>query len=528
MVHTTELTVFIVLCLAVTVIGFGAGRWRRAKLDHLDEWGLGGRKFGSVITWFLLGGDIYTAYTFIAVPAAVFATGAAGLFAIPYTIIVFPIVFVVMPKLWQVSRNRGYVTVSDYVRERFDSRLLALAVALTGIVATMPYIALQIFGIQVVIAQMGVNVDLALVIAFVVLALFTYVSGLRAPALIAIVKDALIGITVLVLVIYIPSKLGGYGAIFDKVAQVQAHQKVKPPAAPVNYLSIGRAQYAAYASLAFGSALALFLYPHAITGTLAARGQRVIRRNAAYLIPYSLMLGLIALLGYMAIAAGTKPLKASGNNGIVPALLDNMLPGWFAGFAFAAIAIGALVPASVMSIAAANLFSRNVYKEFIAQRDPRPAGDRVQGDVPAGQVRRPGLHPLGRQAERHQLPARRRGADHPDPARGDPRPLRAGAQPLGGAPRLGRGHHHRGVLAGGGEVQGDDPRLPDRRADQQAVHRPGVVRGQPRGGGGGLAARLRPRGAAAARHADRGRLPAGGGGLFRRGSSASPRSATRT
>jgi SSS family solute:Na+ symporter len=358
-VHGAELSVFIVLSLLVTVVGFGAGRWRRAKLDHLDEWGLGGRKFGSVITWFLLGGDLYTAYTFIAVPAAVFATGAIGLFAIPYTIIVYPIVFLVMPKLWQVSRNKGYVTASDYVKERFDSRYLALAIALTGIAATMPYIALQIFGIQVVIEQMGVNVDLA----FVVLALFTYVSGLRAPALIAIVKDALIGITVLVVIIYIPYKLGGFGAIFDKVQQAQAHQKVKPP---VSYLSLGRAQYAAYASLALGSALALFLYPHAITGVLAAKGQRVIRRNAVYLIPYSFMLGLIALLGYMAIAAGTKPLKASGNNGVVPALLDKMLPGPVAGFAFAAIAIGALVPASVMSIAAANLFSRNVYKEFLA------------------------------------------------------------------------------------------------------------------------------------------------------------------
>jgi SSS family solute:Na+ symporter len=362
-VHGAELSVFIVLSLLVTVVGFGAGRWRRAKLDHLDEWGLGGRKFGSVITWFLLGGDLYTAYTFIAVPAAVFATGAIGLFAVPYTIIVYPIVFLVMPKLWQVSRNKGYVTASDYVKERFDSRYLALAIALTGIAATMPYIALQIFGIQVVIEQMGVNVDLALVIAFVVLALFTYVSGLRAPALIAIVKDALIGITVLVVIIYIPYKLGGFGAIFDKVQQAQLHQRVKPP---VSYLSLGRAQYAAYASLALGSALALFLYPHAITGVLAAKGQRVIRRNAVYLIPYSFMLGLIALLGYMAIAAGTKPLKASGNNGVVPALLDKMLPGPVAGFAFAAIAIGALVPASVMSIAAANLFSRNVYKEFLA------------------------------------------------------------------------------------------------------------------------------------------------------------------
>jgi SSS family solute:Na+ symporter len=170
---------------------------------------------------------------------------------------------------------------------------------------------------------------------------------------------------VLVLLIYIPYKLGGFGAIFDKVQQVQAHQKAKPP---VNYLTIGRSQYAAYASLAFGSALALFLYPHAITGVLAAKGQKVIRRNAVYLIPYSFMLGLIALLGYMAIAAKTKPLPASGANGVVPALIDKMLPGPLAGFAFAAIAIGALVPASVMSIAAANLFSRNVYKEFLAPR----------------------------------------------------------------------------------------------------------------------------------------------------------------
>ncbi|HEV7464836.1 MAG TPA: sodium:solute symporter [Candidatus Dormibacteraeota bacterium] len=364
MVHGAELSVFIVLSLLVTVVGFGAGRWRRAKLDHLDEWGLGGRKFGSVITWFLLGGDLYTAYTFVAVPAAVYATGAIGLFAVPYTIIVWPIVFLVMPKLWQVSRNRGYVTASDYVKERFDSRLLALAIALTGIVATMPYIALQIFGIQVVIEQMGVNVDVALITAFVVLALFTYVSGLRAPALIAIVKDALIGITVLILITYIPYRLGGFGAIFDKVQQVQLHQKAKPP---VGYLNLPPSLHAAYASLALGSALALFLYPHAITGVLAAKGQRVIRRNAVYLIPYSFMLGLIALLGYMAIAAGTKPLKASGNNGVVPALLDTMLPGPVAGFAFAAIAIGALVPASVMSIAAANLFSRNVYREFLVR-----------------------------------------------------------------------------------------------------------------------------------------------------------------
>ncbi len=346
-----RLAVFVVLFATVTVAGFAAARWRRADLDVLEEWGLAGRRFGTVVTWFLLGGDLYTAYTFIAVPALVFGAGALGLFAIPYTIIVYPLVFLVMPKLWAVSRERGHITPADYVRDRFDSRFLALLVAITGIVATMPYIALQIFGIEVVLAQMGLPVEAALLVAFVVLALFTYLSGLRAPALISIIKDTLIWIAVLIAIVWIPIKLGGYGAIF---AHVPAAKQTLAPA-----------QYAGYSTLALGSALALFLYPHAITGVLSARSGAVVARNAALLPAYSFLLGLIALLGYMGIAAGVHPVKPYGANIVVPALLDQMLPGPVTGFAFAAIAIGALVPASVMSIAAANLFNRNIWREFI-------------------------------------------------------------------------------------------------------------------------------------------------------------------
>src|SRR3954451_24444715 len=149
--HWDEIAIFIVVGGFVTLIGVFAARWRRGDLDRLEEWGLAGRRFGTIVTWFLLGGDLYTAYTFVAVPALVFGSGALGLFALPYTIIVYPLVYLVMPKLWLIARTRGHVTASDYVKERFDSRTLALAVAITGIVATMPYIALQILGIAVVI-----------------------------------------------------------------------------------------------------------------------------------------------------------------------------------------------------------------------------------------------------------------------------------------------------------------------------------------------------------------------------------------
>ena len=365
----TATAVFVVLFLFVTWLGFVAARWRKADLNLLHEWGLGGRRFGTVVTWFLLGGDLYTAYTFIAVPALVFGAGAIGFFAIPYTIVIYPILFLVFPRLWAIAHRHGHVTAADYVRARFSSRLLALAVAVTGILATMPYIALQLVGMEVVIGALGFPTQglvghLPLIIAFIVLAGFTYTSGLRAPALIAIVKDALIFITVFAAIVIIPAQLGGYGAIFASVPK----EKLLLPTPEEGSLGV----YSAYVTLALGSALALFLYPHAMTGILSASSGNVIRRNAALLSAYSFILGLIALLGYMAIAAGVNkdPAYAAGfaeygSNFAVPALFLASFPSWFVGVAFAAIAIGALVPAAIMSIACANLYTRNLYKEFI-------------------------------------------------------------------------------------------------------------------------------------------------------------------
>jgi solute:Na+ symporter, SSS family len=367
--HDAKAAAIIVFCalfLLVTVLGFVAARWRRGDLNVLNEWGLGGKRFGTIVTWFLLGGDIYTAYTFIAVPALMFGVGAAGFFALPYTIIVYPLAFIFMARLWSVASARGYVTPSDFVRGRFGSHGLALAVAFTGVLATMPYIALQLVGLRTVIAAMGVSGDWPIIVAFAILAAYTYNSGLRAPALIALIKDLSIYITVLVAVIYIPSKLGGYDSIFQAAGQALP-EKTTPSGAPAALIPAVSTAQTAYATLAFGSALALFCYPHVITGVLSAQSKRVVRRNMAILPAYTLMLGLLALLGYMAIAAG---LKLDDPNFAVPDLIIKYLPTWFEGFAFAAIGIGALVPAAIMSIAAANLFTRNVWKEYL-----RPQAD---------------------------------------------------------------------------------------------------------------------------------------------------------
>jgi SSS family solute:Na+ symporter len=375
-VDWVALTVVVALFAIVTVMGFMAARWRRpANLESLHEWGLGGKSFGTITTWFLLGGDLYTAYTFVAVPAAMWATGAvSGFFAVPYTIVLYPIIFFFLGRMWSVAHRHGYVTTADIVQGRYGTRSLSLAVAVTGILATMPYIALQLVGIQAILEVLGVGGesllarDLPLLVAFAVLAAYTYSSGLRAPAMIAVVKDLLIYIVIFVAIIHLPSLFGGWGSIFDAAQAKMAAPSAANPAVPTGTFIPGPNQHWAYASLALGSALALFMYPHSVTAALSSKDRSTGRRNAAILPAYSLLLGLLALLGYVAIKAGTQPVGLDGKVNpqlVIPQLFEDHFPSWFTGVAFGAIAVGALVPAAIMSIAAANLFTRNIYKAYL-------------------------------------------------------------------------------------------------------------------------------------------------------------------
>ncbi|HEU4635392.1 MAG TPA: sodium:solute symporter [Edaphobacter sp.] len=371
--HPIALAVFCLFFLLVTLAGFWAARWRRpeAGIDSLEEWGLAGRSFGTWITWFLIGGDLYTAYTVIAVPAALYGAGAIGFFAVPYAVIAYPYMMMVLPRLWRVCHRHGYVTFADFVSGRYGNRWLTVAIALTGVLALMPYIALQLVGMKVVIAAMGLHGEWPLAAAFIILAAYTYSSGLRAPAVIAIVKDLMLYIMVLAAIIFIPIKLGGYHRVFEVANQALA---THTPAASI-FLKPG--QFLGYSTLAIGSALALMLYPHTATAVLSAGSANVVRRNAAMLPAYSFLLGLIALLGYLALAAGIKTPDTSSS---VPMLFMQSFPEWFAGFCLAAVAIGALVPAAIMSIAASNLFTRNLYGAF-ARRKMLPAQESAMAKI---------------------------------------------------------------------------------------------------------------------------------------------------
>lgn len=366
--NAVTFSVFLLLLLLVTGMGFVASRWRRAKdLNHLDEWALGGRSFGGFVTWFLLGGDLYSAYTLIAVPAAIYSIGAFGFYAVPNAVVLYSLGFLFLPKLVRLAHEKGYVTLTDFVNDRFKSPMLGLAITVTGLLATLPYLALQLIGLEVIFASLGLNFGpqaswflnhLPLFIAFGVLAAYTYSSGIRAPALIAFVKDGLTYVVVIVAIIVIPIKLGGFGNIFADAGEViAARNNTSDPQAAV--ISVNAS---VYMTLALGSGMAFFLYPHAITGVFSARGAKTVRRNMSVLPIYTVLLGLVAMLGLMALAAGITPVNGNPQFA-VPQLLIEMFPSWFVGVAFAAIAMSALVPAAIMAIGAGNLVSRNIIRQ---------------------------------------------------------------------------------------------------------------------------------------------------------------------
>jgi SSS family solute:Na+ symporter len=385
--HYLELAVFLALVGVVIALGFWAARWRRpASMYSLDEWGLGGRSFGPVLTWFLVGGNLYTAHTLVALPALLFAVGAFGFYAVPYAVITPPLVFLALSRMWSVAHVHGLITPADFVKARFGPRWLALAVAVAGILATMPYLALQLVGMEVVFKVLGLNGTWPLWVAFGLLAVFTYNAGLRAPALIAIVKDVLILWVVLAAVVIVATRSGGLARVFDA-----ASAKFEATSSPSDGLLLNPTSHIGFITLVVGSAFALLLYPHAMTSVLAARNRASVRFNLAALPIYTFMLGIVAILGYVAIAENVTPVGADpaqglpgDRNTIMPKLFDDIFPDWVAGTAYAAIVIGAFVPAAIMSIGAANLFTRNIYKEFFRRNASAAEEMRVSRIVSLG------------------------------------------------------------------------------------------------------------------------------------------------
>ncbi|MGW0535264.1 sodium:solute symporter family protein [Streptomyces sp. NPDC003032] len=339
----------------------GARRPPHDELPHPARWALGGRGLGTTATCLLLGGTIYTSYTYIAVPGLIFGTGGLALYALVYTMMLSPLIMIMLPRLRDVAARHGLVTAADYVRARYGSHPLALATALTGILATMPYLGLQVVGLTAVLRAMGLTPTgvtgcAVLTLLFLLFALVTHPGGLRACARVSFVKAGVIGTAMIVLLALVLHRLGSPGHIFTQAA-LRSEATGQPFGVPVHGFS-------AYATLAVGSALAQLMYPQVLLVAMASRSKHTLRAATTYLPAWSMTLGLWAFLGIAALAAGVQTQAGHGELA-VPMLIGQLAPDWLTGLLFGAIAVAGLLPAVLMAMSMAMLFVRNIYVEYL-------------------------------------------------------------------------------------------------------------------------------------------------------------------
>lgn len=361
----TALITTAVIILLVVFVGFYAGRNAQSR-SSIEEWSVGGRNFGGLLVWFLVGADIYTAYTFLGLTGYAYKLGAAAFFAVPYVVLAYPIAYFILPKVWEYAAKYHLTTLADFARERFQSKGLGILVALTGIVFLIPYIDLQLLGITGVAEVAGkgtfanphaVGIG-ALIVSFILVALYTYFSGLRAPAWTALIKDALVWTVIIVMMVTIPVMLfHGWGNMFHTA--VTKYPKMLT-------LQSGAHDSWWFMTAALISALALFMWPHASTGALSARSAEILKKNAVFLPFYNILLFFITFLGIVAYMV----LPHSQTKGYANVILLHLIQYTYhnpfvQGLMFATVALASLVPASIMVLAASNLFATNILKDWL-------------------------------------------------------------------------------------------------------------------------------------------------------------------
>ncbi|MBP0452915.1 sodium:solute symporter [Kitasatospora sp. RG8] len=330
------------------------------ELPHPAGWTLAGRRLGPGGTAVLLGGTVYTAYTVVAVPGLTYATGGFGLYALAYTVLLQPVALVVLPALRELASRHGLLTAADLALNRHGSHALALAVALTGILAAMPYLVLQVVGLEAVLRVMGIDPQgpaglLGLAGAFVVLALVLLPGGLRACARFARFKAVLIFGMLAVVLLMATRRTAGPGQVFAEAGRRLSAEGLGSVAPP--------GSQAAYLTLALGSALAQLMYPQVLTVSFAARSTDALRRAVLSLPLWTAALGLFAYLGFVALALDVRTPDGHAELA-VPMLLDRLDAPPVSGLLLGALAIAALLPAAVMAVGIATLVARNIYAEY--------------------------------------------------------------------------------------------------------------------------------------------------------------------
>jgi len=346
-------------------VGIYAGR--RVKMN-LENWTVGGRRFGILIIWLLMAGEIYTTFTFLGASGWAYSKGAPAFYILVYGALAYTLSFFILPVLWRIGKKYGLHTQPDFFIKRYDSRILGVFVAIVGVFSIIPYLQLQLAGLGLIVevsSNGAINSKVAIGVAFILTCLFVYTSGIRGAAWVAIIKDVLMLLAVFIVGIGVPViHFGGFGKMFKVLIEKMPEHLVLPGAVP----SMGVGWVMTTLLL---TGLGFYMWPHVFGSAFSAKSDKIIKRNAIIMPLYQIPILLVLMVGFTALLV--IPGLKDGDMAFLE-LVNRTYPSWFMGFVGAAGAVTAMVPAAILVLFASTLLAKNVYQ---AGFNPRASEETV-------------------------------------------------------------------------------------------------------------------------------------------------------
>jgi SSS family solute:Na+ symporter len=347
----------LVIIFAAALFALALGlRARRGKDMNLEQWTVGGRGFGAFLVFLLMAGEIYTTFTFLGGSGFAYGKGGPTFYILSYGCLAYVLSYWLLPPIWRYARRHRLISQPDFFARKYDSPALGVLVAIVGIVALVPYLVLQLKGLGIIVAAASygaISSSVAIWIGAAIVTVYVMVSGVHGSAWTAVAKDALILAVVLFLGIYLPIHYyGGYEPMFSAI------EAAKPGflALPAKGESI-----AWFDSTVLLTALGFYMWPHTFGSLYTARDERAFRKNAIILPLYQLILLFVFFVGFAAILQ-VPGLKGSDIDLSLFRLSIATFDPWVVGVIGAAGVLTALVPGSMILMAAATLLANNIYR----------------------------------------------------------------------------------------------------------------------------------------------------------------------
>jgi SSS family solute:Na+ symporter len=357
-VNTALIIIFVVI-LGSAAVGIFAGRKMKPSLEN---WTVGGRKFGIILIWLLMAGEVYTTFTFLGASGWAYSKGAPTFYILIYGALAYTLSFFILPAIWKIGKRFGLHTQPDFFVKRYDSQLLGVFVALIGFFSIIPYLQLQLAGLGMIVevaSNGAVSSRLAIGISFVLTCAFVYTSGIRGAAWVAVIKDILMIIAVAIVGIGVPIMyFGSFSKMFSVLMEKMPEYLVFPGS--TSHMHVGWVM-----STVLLTGLGFYMWPHIFGSAFSAKSAKTIKRNAIIMPLYQLPILLVFMVGFTAILV--IPGLKNGDMAFL-ALVNKSYPSWFLGFVGAAGAVTAMVPSAILVLFASTLISKNVYKPLFNPR----------------------------------------------------------------------------------------------------------------------------------------------------------------